>query len=230
MKLALISDVHGNLPALESVLSEIERYGVDQIVSLGDVTGYYSQPNECINLLKERKAIQLLGNHDQYLISGQGCPRSRVVSNLLSHQEKDISKKNMDYLSNLIPNINIENISFVHGGWDDNLEEYLYEITLQKLLGDYKFYFSGHTHVQFMKVYDEKVYCNPGAVGQPRDGDPRSAFCIFDGSNVALHRIGYDIDKTAKAMQLAGFKDAKLWENLYIGSQIGGRIDSTNAF
>ena len=84
--------------------------------------------------------------------------------------------------------------------------------------------FSGHTHVQALVDFGEKKYCNPGSVGQPRDGDPRTAYAIVDGVDIFLYRVSYDIDQTVFAMKQAGY-DAFYYSNLYIGAQIGGRID-----
>ncbi len=225
MKLAIISDVHGNYPALKKVLERIDSLEVDKIISLGDVTGYYAQPNKCINLLREKNAHQLLGNHDMYLINGEGCPRSRLISELLIHQQKDVSKDNISYLKTLKPILNKDSTSFVHGGWNDNLDEYMFKITYEKLVGEHDFYFSGHTHVQIKSTIKDKTYCNPGSVGQPRDGDPRAAFCTFIDNQITLYREEYDIDATILEMKSAGYTNSNLWDNLKQGSQIGGRID-----
>ena len=225
MKFAIISDIHGNFPALERVLNKIDNIGVDQVISLGDITGYYSEPDRCINELRKRNVIQLLGNHDKYLIDNSGCPRSKLISDLLIYQYKDVSNKNINYLKTLKSRYDFKNLTFVHGGWKDNLDEYMFNISYKKLIGDYKFYFSGHTHVQVKFNIDDKQYCNPGSVGQPRDGDPRAAFCVYENNQIELYRVEYDINETVLAMKKAGYKNPRLWENLYIGAQIGGRID-----
>lgn len=223
--LAILSDVHGNLPALRAVMDEVDRLGCDRIISLGDVTGYYSEPEKCIELLLARDATQLLGNHDFYLISGDGCPRSRLVSSLLEHQQKVVTASQLAFLRSLSSRHDEGDASFVHGGWENPLDQYMYRVSPDKLPGDKRFYFSGHTHVQGVIDFGGKSYCNPGSVGQPRDGDPRAAFATFNGSEITLHRVDYDIAATAEAMRRAGYSDPKLWENLYIGAQIGGRID-----
>ncbi len=224
--IAVVSDIHGNLPALRAVLSKIDDLGCDRIISLGDVTGYYAQPSECITLLTERDAIQLLGNHDQYLIAGSGCPRSELVSELLKHQEKVVTEEQVSFLAGLESRYDEGNASFVHGGWRDSLDQYIYRVKPDLFPTDFEFFFSGHTHVQCrVRLDDGRLFCNPGSVGQPRDGDCRSAFAVFTGTDVELHRVEYDIDETAQAMRNAGFEDERLWMNLYDGAQIGGRID-----
>lgn len=224
--IAVVSDIHGNLPALEAVLAKIDELGCQRIISLGDVTGYYAQPSECIDLLIERQAIQLLGNHDKYLVDGSGCPRSRTVSGLLKHQERAVTTAQIDLLSRLESRHDEGNASFVHGGWRDPTDQYIYRVREDLFPAGFQFFFSGHTHVQCrVSLANDRIFCNPGSVGQPRDGDPRAAFAVFSGDSVELHRVNYDIDKTVKAMQDAGYTETRLWMNLYEGAQIGGRVD-----
>lgn len=223
--IAVLSDVHGNFPALQAVIAEADRLGCERIISLGDVTGYYAEPQRCIELLSRRNAVQLLGNHDAYLVEGTGCPRSRLVSSLLEHQRKVVTAEQVAQLSTLSSAYQEGAASFVHGGWEDPRDQYIYRVSRELLKGDYRFYFSGHTHVQIVAQLGDKTYCNPGSVGQPRDGNPHAAFALFDGEQIHLQRVPYDIDATVRAMQDAGYSEARLWENLYIGAQIGGRID-----
>ncbi|MDC1287108.1 metallophosphatase family protein [Gammaproteobacteria bacterium] len=223
--IAVVSDIHGNLAALRAVLNAIDLLGCDRIISLGDVTGYYAEPGECIDLLIERNAIQLLGNHDEYLVSGTGCPRSRLVSDLLVHQRKAVTSAHIEFMSGLGSRHDEGECSFVHGGWSNPLDQYLYQVSSDILPDEGRYFFSGHTHVQILTDFGGKFYCNPGSVGQPRDGDSRAAFAVLGEDGVKLHRVEYDIDATVLAMKKAGFEDSVLWDNLYIGAQIGGRID-----
>lgn len=223
--IAILSDIHGNFPALKAVLKKVDELGCNRIISLGDVTGYYAQPWECLDLLVEREAIQLLGNHDYYLAKGIACPRSRTVSDLLNFQRQVISSRHIEYLKTLKPRYDEGNNSFVHGGWNDPLDEYLYRVSEQKLPLDGQRFFSGHTHVQIIADFGYRIYCNPGSVGQPRDGNPKAAFATLNRKQVNLHRVEYDIDATVNAMRKANFNNPRLWEGLYIGAQIGGRVD-----
>ena len=227
--IAVISDVHGNLPALDEVLREIDRLGCARIVCLGDVTGYYAQPGECLERLRGRDTIFLLGNHDKYLVEGTGCPRSRMISSLLVHQRIAVTEEQIRFLSGLSSHYEFGSATFVHGGWKDPLDQYLYSVGVNDLPGEFSFYFCGHTHVQFLHDFGGKRFCNPGSVGQPRDGDHRAAFATLTNEVVQLHRVEYDIDATAEAMRRAGYVDEKLWCNLYSGAQIGGRTDSIEA-
>ena len=119
--IAIVSDIHRNLPALRAVLDAAGRLGCDRIISLGDVTGYYAEPGKCIDVLIERDAIQLLGNHDSYLVKGTDCPRSRVVNQLLQHQRKAVTQEQIQFLSTLKSRHDEGANSFVHGGWTDPL-------------------------------------------------------------------------------------------------------------
>jgi predicted phosphodiesterase len=225
--LAILSDIHGNLAALEAVLEKIEQLRCSRILSLGDVAGYHPQVQECIDLLRARNTLHLLGNHDLYLTTGTGCPRSPSVTRLLEFQRPLISSESMEWLRSSPRSHSWEEYRFVHGGWSDPIDEYIYTVSEERLPGDGGIYFSGHTHVQYLARFGRKTYCNPGAVGQPRDGDRRAAFAVCRQGQITLHRVEYDIDRTAEVMRRAGF-EPYLWENLYTGAQIGGRIDAVN--
>ena len=225
MKLAILSDAHGNFPALRAVLEEIDHLGCDRIISLGDVTGYYAQPAQCLEALVERGALQLLGNHDNYLVQGSACERSHTVARLIIHQRKEIQPHHMAVLSAMKPQHDEGDLRCVHGSWVDPIDDYLYQVSPASLPGSQHFYFAGHTHVQHLARIGDKTFCNPGAVGQPRDGDPRAAFAVMENDQITLHRVAYDIHETAHAMQCAGFDEPRFWENLFLGAQIGGRID-----
>ena len=109
---------------------------------------------------------------------------------------------------------------------DDPTDQYIYKVKAELFPKRFRFFFSGHTHVQCRVVLEDvRMYCNPGSVGQPRDGDCRAAFAVFDGNDIQLYRVEYDIDSTAEAMRQAGYDEEHLWMNLYQGTQIGGRVD-----
>lgn len=224
--IAILSDIHGNLPALKAVLMDAQLRGCKRIISLGDVVGYYAQPGECIDLLQKHEAINVLGNHDRYLVFNTNCLRSKLVAGIIDYHKKIISKTQLDWLRESIYLYREGTSLFVHGGPNDPQDQYLYSITEETIPQDVDHLFSGHTHVQAFIEFGQKVFCNPGSVGQPRDGDPRAAYAIMDHSNnISLHRIPYDIDNTVLMMNNAGF-DALYYKNLYYGTQIGGRIDS----
>lgn len=222
--LAIISDIHGNYPALKSVLHTIDELGVTSIICLGDVVGYYCQVNECIDELRSRNIRCLLGNHDYYMISGTCC-ESRTVKMCIEYQKTIIRKDNFEWLKTLSPCYDTDMASFRHGGWNDPIEERIGEFDFSVVSAyNQRFYFAGHTHKQNIQVdkASGKVFCNPGSVGQPRDDDPRAAFVLLqpDGE-IQTCRVEYDIDAIVIKMKEANQGDW-IWKGLYTGEKVGG--------
>ena len=207
MKTAFISDIHGNYEALKAVLSEVDRFGISRVYCAGDIVGYYSQVNECCKELRSRGIPSVMGNHDWYMAGGGFCSRSRSVNDCLAYQRRVIENENLEWLKSLPVQIRIDKIQMVHGGWADPIDEYLKPTReyFERVAGDV--FISGHTHVQTLKRFGKQIYCNPGSVGQPRDGDPRAAFAVYDGKDFELHRVEYDMQKVFDLMEAAGFGD-----------------------
>ena len=207
MTIAFISDIHGNYPALCAVLSELDRLGISRVYCAGDVVGYYTQINECCSELRTRGIPSVMGNHDWYMAGDGFCPRSRSVNDCLAYQRRVIQEDNLEWLKTLPVQMRIDGIHMVHGGWADPLDEYLKPASeyFEKLSGE--LFVSGHTHVQALQIFGDKTYCNPGSVGQPRDGDPRAAFATYDGREFGLHRVAYDMQRVFDLMEAAGFND-----------------------
>jgi len=226
---AILSDIHGNLPALESVLKDMKLYKIDKVLSLGDVSGYYPFINEVIDLLKKYDAVNLIGNHDRYIIDNTECPRSTSANACLNYQKSVITDDNRAWLAKSSASIISNNASYVHGGWDDPEDEYLYKISSSYFERfNEKYFFCGHTHVQkHIQLNDTQHFTNPGSVGQPRDGVNTAAYCLFDemSGSVELRRVRYDIDIVANKMKELGFTE-KFYTNLYNGARIGGNVDS----
>lgn len=203
--IAIISDIHGNFVALEEVLKDIDSKGITEIYCLGDVVGYYSQVNECCDELRYRNVQCVMGNHDWYMASGTDCERSQSVRDCLKYQRTVITDKNKEWILSFPVLIHTGEISMVHGGWKNPIDEYVAptEEYFSKINGN--IFVSGHTHVQRIERYSNKIYCNPGSVGQPRDGDNRAAYAVFNGKSFDLYRVAYDIDKVGYLMDKAGF-------------------------
>jgi predicted phosphodiesterase len=203
--IALISDIHGNYTALREVLSKIDSMGIDDIYCLGDTVGYYTEINECCDELRRRNIKSIMGNHDWYIAAKSFCPRSNSVNDCLAYQKQIISEDNHAWIRTLPVFLTAGDLFMVHGGWADPIDEYINptEEYFAKIDGNY--FASGHTHRQVIKQFADKVYCNPGSVGQPRDHDPRAAFATFDGINFDLYRVEYDISRVGTLMEKAGF-------------------------
>ena len=192
---------------MKAVLEEIDRAGVDRIFCLGDVVGYYSQVNECCEELRRREIPCVMGNHDWYLGGGGFCSRSRSVNDCLNYQRKVINNENLDWIKSFPLSRDVDEFRMVHGGWTDPIDEYLKPSAeyFDQIQGSV--FLSGHTHRQTVRIYGGKIYCNPGSVGQPRDGDPRSAFAIYNSGVFELLRVEYDMEKVFGLMEKAGFND-----------------------
>ena len=204
--IALISDIHGNFIALKEVLSAIDHLRIEKTYCLGDVVGYYPQVNECCSELRKRGVECVLGNHDWYMISNTPCPRSRSANECLEYQRNIITPENIRWLSSFPAYRRIATLAMVHGGWNNPIDEYL--LAPMKEYFDFMpnaFFASGHTHKQMLKTFGKKAYCNPGSVGQPRDGNYKAAFATFDGKKFELLRVHYDVNEVCQIMKKTGF-------------------------
>jgi len=140
------------------------------------------------------------------MVSGKPCERSHSVNDCLNYQKKVITKENFDWIKGFPVIIRVHDMVMLHGGWNNPIDEYL-EPSKEYFEGiDGKVFCSGHTHIQGLKVYGDKIYCNPGAVGQPRDGDNRAAYALYDDGKFELHRVSYDYEKVGQYMEQAGFE------------------------
>lgn len=223
--LAVLSDIHGNLAALDAVLADARTRGCTRFLSLGDVVGYYTQPGECIDRLRAVGASNIMGNHDSYVVEAENCPRSKVVAAIIERHKELLDEEQRRWLAASPAFLREGATLYVHGGPRDPRDQYLYTVSAEMLPEGVDLLFSGHTHVQVLAEFGFRRYCNPGSVGQPRDGDPRAAYATVERDIITLHRVEYDIACTEQAMREAGY-DAFHYENLYSGAQIGGRIDS----
>ncbi len=214
-----ISDIHGNAAALRAVLAELDSMGCDEIYSLGDVAGYYPAVNECCVMLRERNIPNLMGNHDLYLVSGTRSGRSRSVDMAIDYQETVVTPENLAWLTASALTLRTDRFFACHGGPEDPVDQYLrtppYAMDEQTGL-----FLSGHTHIPVLWKESGMIYCNPGAVGQPRDGDPRASFAVLnnDGS-IRICRVAYPVEETAAMAREAGFFPA-FYECLFKGEKI----------
>ncbi len=219
--IALVSDVHGNLAALQAVLGRIDALGIGTVCCLGDTAGYYPDVDACCALLRERKVRSVRGNHDHYLVTGARSGRSPYADLCIDRQQTTVSAATLDWLGGLPERARFHGISVVHGGWHDPLEEYLLEPDDAYFAGiDGSLFASGHTHRATVWEGEHATYCNPGSVGQPRDGDPRASFATWDGTRFALERVPYDVERTRMAAAAAGLPEA-IAANLDRGLTIG---------
>lgn len=217
MKYAVISDIHANLEAFVSVLAEIDRTAVGEIVCLGDIVGYGADPNACVEIVRERGIASIMGNHDAAACGVyEPFHFNPAAREAVLWTRKELSDENRDFLRNLPESEIIDNFLIVHGAISDP-DKYIMsaydaepELTL---LRSRDVCFFGHTHVGVCYALENKnvreitgseielengvkYLINPGSVGQPRDGDPRASFLIYDNEGRAEYRRpGYDVEK-----------------------------------
>lgn len=216
--IGFISDIHGNYPALRAVINKLEEFNCDIIYSLGDVVGYYCMVNECISLLREKQVINILGNHDDYLVNGvPEHETSKTVRLCIQYQKGIIHEESLKWLKKSNEYYDDDILSLRHAGWNDLREERFSQFDFTKVRNNpRKLFLSGHSHIQTLQIQGKKIYCNPGSVGQPRDGNPDAAFAILDDGKIELMRVSYDIDDIVAAM-----KHEQLGEWIYRGLYIG---------
>lgn len=235
---AVISDLHANLEATESCFEEIDKIKPDKIICLGDLIDYCAQPNEVIDIARRRCDIILLGNHDEAQLNYQiaeGFTQNALISSV--HTRSVLKKGNKDFISSLPRSHSENNLLFVHGA-PCYLPEYGYIIDEHDARENFSYFkesicFVGHSHLPV--VFEEnngkikiaepgtldkasRYIINIGSVGQPRDGDPRLAFGLFDTEQFEFKqiRINYDIETAAKKIINEGLP-FQLAKRLFVG-------------
>ncbi len=236
---AIISDIHGNLPALRMAL---ELIGKDPtVICLGDVVGYGASPSECLQAVRERAAVCLQGNHERMLAN----PSLRIFANeqarkAIDWTEDALDKAEKTYLESLLATSSLDDgILFVHGS-PRHPDEYIFDrntvrdsLYAMEEMG-VRLCFFGHTHIP--AVYDDtgkdlfregreiifepgrRYLINPGSIGQPRDRDSRGSYCLFekDKNTVRFVRFEYDIEKASDLILSKGLP-AGLATRLFYG-------------
>ncbi|MGB3221824.1 MAG: metallophosphoesterase [Desulforhopalus sp.] len=231
MRVAVFSDIHSNLEAFEAVLEHALRHKVDRYVCLGDVVGYGPNPNECIDLLRSlSQCFCLLGNHDAAAI---GIPNNmKPDARRVINWTKDIlTKSSIWFLKEMEDLIKWDHISFCHSNpYRPRNWYYVAEknyITQSFARSKAKILFVGHTHVpvaitrkNFFCIYirspehtmvvpaaelNRQIF-NCGSVGQPRDGDPRASYLIYDTVRqvIEFYRVDYNFEQTGEKILAAG--------------------------
>jgi diadenosine tetraphosphatase ApaH/serine/threonine PP2A family protein phosphatase len=242
MRIALLSDVHGNRPAFEAVLDDVDSEGAEEIWCLGDLVGYGAEPDECVALARERCNLSLAGNHD-LVVTGEIpiTDFSPSAAAAARWTQETISEETMAYLRGLKSSDPAREPALYHASPRDPVWEYVLSIWQADEcmdLMDARVAAIGHSHVAlwFHREDDGKVagetaeadlerdlsagewLVNPGGVGQPRDGDPRAAWLLLDTETwkATWRRVDYPIDEAAEAIEEAGLPTV-LAERLYNG-------------
>ena len=218
MRVGLIADVHANRVALEAVFEDLPD--VDALVCAGDVVGYNPWPVECVEELRARDVPTVLGNHDRAVVEGSGFWGNEMADAGVQYAIDRLAESQREWLAGLPERLTVADgrVKLVHGHPDDP-DRYTYpESFSASMLGDEELLVLGHTHVQGHRLTEEGIVCNPGSVGQPRDGDPRAAYAVVDlgAKTVDERRVDYDVDTVAEAIEAAGLPRRSA-ERLYRG-------------
>jgi putative phosphoesterase len=227
MQVALIGDVHANLPALDAVIAHIQAEGIRRIWNVGDFVGYGAYPNEVIELLRRVKATSIVGNYDLKVVQ---FPKKEVKWRTSKQPDKylafqwayqELKPENRRYLAKLPAEVRLEvagkRILLTHGS-PMSINEHLTQDTpldrLQELLlaGSADVLICGHSHQPFARQVEAGWVINTGSVGRPGDGDPRACYAILrlnqKGLAVEHYRVEYDVERAARAVRQHGLPEA----------------------
>lgn len=228
MRIAVLSDIHGNLEALEAVLAEVDRLGVDLLYSLGDIVGYGPSPAACVEIVRRRATVSLIGNHDAAVAGLTSLEFfNEFARSAVDWTTAHLDDGQIDYLGSLpytqrtaglllvhASPIEPERWHYIHGLVD--IEEHFAAF-------EERLCFVGHSHrpgvfairgardVARRGVREKlrpglRYLVNVGSVGQPRDRDPRASYVIYDAADqsVELRRVSYPVERTQERMHAAG--------------------------
>jgi diadenosine tetraphosphatase ApaH/serine/threonine PP2A family protein phosphatase len=242
LRIAAISDIHGNWHAFEAVLDDVRKEGVDEIWCLGDIVGYGPQPNRCVEEARVHSDVCLLGNHDLAAIGDVDLSSFSPDAATSARWTIDVLEPEaLEYLRSLEPKGEREGVELFHASPRDPIWEYVLsepavraalEMTTSRLV------LVGHSHIPIalrlsdgdalagglakggseIELDEGRWLLNPGSVGQPRDGDPRAAYLLIDLERwtARYRRVAYDIGATQSEIREARLPEA-LAERLEVG-------------
>jgi putative phosphoesterase len=224
-RVAVITDIHGNLPAMQATLARIDELGIERIYCGGDLVGYGPHPNEVCALIQERGIPTIYGNYDYAIardLDDCGCAYITEHDRELGQQSvvwtlTNTDQASKDFMRELPFDLRFEvggvPVHLVHGS-PRKVNEYLFEdkpASLYERLAaaesDRALVF-GHTHKPWVREYGGVLFVNCGSVGKPKDGDPRGAFALLapagDTVELTIERVAYDAESVAEQVREAG--------------------------
>jgi predicted phosphodiesterase len=238
VRVAVLSDIHANIDAFQAVVGDF-KHRIDSILNLGDLVGYNASPNECIELARDIGMHSILGNHDQAAYNPAFAEHFNIFArNAILWTRNNLSGENIQFLGGLEKNYRLSCSLACHGSPDD-ISSYIAlpfqaRATLKKmkkgLWGNIKICLFGHTHKRkvwrmdvrgkvapveiplngMIRLNEDELYLlNPGSVGQPRNGDPRASYFIFDAENhtVSFRLVKYNVASAIKKIENANLPD-----------------------
>jgi diadenosine tetraphosphatase ApaH/serine/threonine PP2A family protein phosphatase len=246
LRVAVISDIHSNLQALEAVLEAIESSEAEEIWCLGDLVGYGAAPDACTALARERCAVSLVGNHDLAVLGALDVSAFSETAKAAVRWTREVAERGtLEFLGRLEPALSHEGFGLFHASPRDPVWEYVLSLDQAEAGLDAqseRIGLIGHSHVALfftrptegarpgyttgaqagegaeLEIGEGAWLLNPGSVGQPRDGDPRAAWLELDTERwtVRFHRTPYDVGAAASAIRQAGLPSS-LAERLSVG-------------
>ena len=227
MRIAIISDLHANLEATEAALADARARDCAQFVCLGDLVGYNANPHECVEIVRALECPTVKGNHDeQACLNSSSRDFNDLAEQAINWTREHLTAEDKQWLSDLRLTRQVRDFTIVHATLDTPAE-WGYVFKNLDAVASFTYQhtticFFGHTHVAGAFVRDDgvkrvvveqltiepgkKYFINTGSVGQPRDGDPRAAYCIYDTERnvVEQRRIKYDIATAQRKIVDAG--------------------------
>jgi predicted phosphodiesterase len=236
MRYALISDIHANLPALEAVLDDIARRGVDATCHLGDLVGYAPWPNECVALLRAAGIVGVAGNYDSTVATDYehcGCRYEDERQEALSHLSYDWTRRHTEpgtrrFLGSLPFRLDLRplgghrpgpSVILVHGAptlntlyWtEDRPDSFCLKMAVLAGAEAGDVICFGHTHRPWQREIGGVHFVNTGSVGRPKDGDWRAGYVVLEmdgkGARTEFVRVEYDIARAARAIEESDLPD-----------------------
>ena len=228
MRVAVVSDIHGNLHALEAVLAAVDADPVGELWCLGDTVGYGPKPNECCAIVAARASVSLCGNHDLGVLGRIDLAEfSGDAAVAASWTRGVLTAESHDWLSALEPRGERDGVALFHGSARDPVWEYVLTdeaAVATLLLTTERLVLVGHSHAALnvalrgseleaglspegtvLGLGEARWLLNPGSVGQPRDGDPRAAYLVLDldARTAGFRRVPYDVERTQSEIRAA---------------------------
>jgi predicted phosphodiesterase len=239
MRYAVIADIHGNLEALQVVLADIKEQKCTHVVCLGDVVGYGANPKECLDIIRGMNIPVVKGNHDEYIgvdVNPEGF--NDAAAEAVTWSRAQLTEDDRKWLRELKYFRLVANFSIVHATLDGP-QRWGYVFEKLEAAASFTYQntqvcFFGHTHVPVAFIRDtgvrggtyskfrveagKKYFVNVGSVGQPRDGNPKSAYVIYDlvQQTIELRRLDYPIAEAQRKIRAAGLPE-RLAERLASG-------------
>jgi diadenosine tetraphosphatase ApaH/serine/threonine PP2A family protein phosphatase len=229
MRVAILSDVHSNLEALLTVRDHVGRLGADEVWVLGDLVGYGADPAAVLDAVNEMGTRVLCGNHDLAAVDRFDVSWfNEAAADALRWTRTHLGESGRDYLRALEPRLD-DGALLVHGSVRDPVAEYVVDVMSAAASfreAEFELCFFGHTHLpSAFRLEGERVtgsmleegeavplrsgaryLLNPGSVGQPRDGDPRASFMIYDddAAEAVVYRVAYPVERAQEKIVAAG--------------------------